>query len=193
MINKPIILASTSPRRKKLLQQVGLKFTVKSSHFKEDMSINLPPEQMVKYFAREKAKNVAVHYKQGIVIGADTVISLGNQILGKPHTAAVAKKTLRQISGRTIKIITGYSVVDCWTKKEVTKAITTKVKMKKLTTHEISNYIKTKEPLDKAGAFGIQGLGALLVSKIEGDYYNVVGLPLYDLVKTLKQFGIKII
>ncbi len=192
-MNKKIILASRSPHKRKLLRQLGLEFIVVPSRYQEDMTLSLPPEQLVKKFARGKGLEVADRYNKGIVISADTVISLGNQILGKPHTPAVAKKTLRQISNKTIKIISGYSVIDCRTKKIVTKVITTKVKIKELTGQEINNYVKTKEALDKAGAFGIQGLGALFVTKIEGDYFNVIGLPLYDLARTLKQFGVKIL
>ncbi|MBU1149175.1 septum formation inhibitor Maf [Patescibacteria group bacterium] len=193
MAKKPIILASSSPRRKQLLKQLGLDFEVVPSKYQEDMSLRLAPDRLVKKFARGKGLEVASRQPKGIVISADTVISLGDKVLGKPHTEAVAKKTLRKISNKTINIITGYSVIDCQSKKIVTKSVITKVKIKKLTNQEINNYVKTKEPLDKAGAFGIQGLGALLVTRIEGDYFNVVGLPLYDLVKTLNKFGVNIL
>ena len=154
---KKIILASTSPHKKKVFRKLGIKFSTQSSDFEEDLTLDMTPEKMVKYFSREKAKSVANRNKNAIVIGADTVIVLQNKILGKPHTPKEAKKMLRLISGQTIIIITGYTIIDTSTGMLHTKATKTRAKVKKLSITEINNYVRTKEPLDKAGTFGIQG------------------------------------
>jgi len=188
---KTIILASTSPRRKEILSKSGLKFKTVASDFEEDMSLKLKPLELAKFLSKGKAEAVTKKYPNHIVIGADTFIALGNNLLGKPHTAAKAKQMLKQISGKTLSVITGFTIIDTGSGKRVSKAVETKVFIKRLTDSEINNYVKTKEPLDKAGAFAIQELGSLIVKKIEGDYFNIVGLPLYDLVQSLKKFGIK--
>lgn len=190
---KKIILASTSIPKKEVFKKLGIRFGIQANDFEEDLTLKIPPEKMVKYFSREKAKSVAINNKKAIVIGADTIIVLKNKILGKPHTPKGAKKMLRLISGQTISIITGFTIIDTVTNKSLTKATKTKAKIKRLSTAEINNYVRTKEPLDKAGAFGIQGIGSLLVEKINGDYYNIVGLPLFDLAQSLKKFKVSIL
>jgi septum formation protein len=190
---KSIILASTSKRRNELLRKLGLKFKVVAPIYKETLALNLPPTQLVKFLAKEKAKSVAKFYRNHIIIAADTLVFLKNQILGKPRNLREAKKMLRKISGKTLFIITGFIILDTKENKFISKAVKTKVFIKKLSNLEIANYIKTKEPLDKAGAFAIQGFGALFIKKIEGDYFNAVGLPLYDLGRKLKKFGVHII
>ncbi|MCK5415847.1 septum formation inhibitor Maf [Candidatus Parcubacteria bacterium] len=187
-----IYLASTSPRRKQLLKQIGLEFKVCSSNYKEDMTLKMKPTELAKYLSRGKAKAVIKNIKTGLVIAADTFITLDKKVLGKPHTSKQAKITLQSISGKTLKVITGFTVIDASTKKEISKAVTTKVFIKNLKEQEIDNYIKTGEPLDKAGAFGVQGLGVIFVKKIDGDYNNVVGLPLFKLVQVLKEFNVEI-
>jgi septum formation protein len=188
-----IYLASNSPRRKELLKQIRLNFEIIQVNYKEDMTLSMKPVDLAKYLSRGKAKIAAKKIKSGLIISADTFISLGGEILGKPHTKEQAKITLKKISGKILGVISGFSVIDAKTKKTISKAVCTKVYIKKLSEREIDNYIKTAEPLDKAGAFGIQGLGALIVKKIEGDYNGIVGLPLYELGQTLKKFGIEII
>lgn len=188
---KQIILASTSPRRKALLKQIGLNFKTVSSNYEEDMTLKMKPTELAKFLSKGKADAVKKRPNQ-IIISADTFITFENKILGKPHSLAQAKKTLQMISGKTLHVITGFTILDTDTGKSVSKSVTTKVYIKKLEQKEISSYIKTKEPLDKAGAFGIQEKGAVFVRKIEGDYNNVVGLPIYDLVQALKKFDINI-
>ena len=189
---KPIILASESPRRKELLKQLKLEFDVVPSNYKEDMSVKLRPLKLAKLLSGNKAKEVAKKYKNNIIIAADTFIAYKNELLGKPHTSSMAKKMLAKISGKKLSVITGLTVIETPQNKVISKAIETKVFIKELSNLEIDNYVKTKEPLDKAGAFAIQGLGAAIVKKIEGDCYNVVGLPIFDLIRTLEKFGVDI-
>jgi len=188
-----IYLASTSPRRKILLKQVGLKFKTISSDYQEDMTLKMSPIKLAQHLSRGKANSAAKKIKSGIIISADTFVSFEGKIIGKPNNKNQAKKMLEEISGKTIKVITGFTVLDIKNKKEVSKSIVTKVFIKKLSDKEIDNYIKTGEPLDKAGAFAIQGIGSLFIKKIEGDYNNAMGLPLYELSLVLNKFGISIL
>ena len=136
---------------------------------------------------------MATSYNNAVIIAADTIGLIGNKILGKPHTENEARKMLNAINGKPHTVITGFTVLDTATNKILTNTVDTKVYIKKLTHQEIDAYVKTGEPLDKAGAYAIQGLGAVIVEKIEGDYYNVMGLPLNSLVETLKEFGINVL
>ena len=190
---KKLILASASPRRRELLQKIGLKFQVDASNCAEEIDPALLPEELVCRISAAKAKAVASRHKNAVIIAADTIGVIGKKLLGKPHTAAEACKTLGQISGKSHLVITGFTVLDTATDKIITKTVTTKVYIKKLTPLEIDAYVATGEPLDKAGAYGIQGLGAVIVERIEGDYYNVVGLPLFTLTEVLKEFGISVL
>ncbi|MBU0598414.1 septum formation protein Maf [Patescibacteria group bacterium] len=182
-----IILASTSPQRKKLFKQLGLPFITRASDFKENLSLKIAPHKMAHQFSLGKAMSVAINEKNAIIIGADTIVACKNQILGKPKTSARAKKMLKTISGKIVSIITGYTIINTKTKKIITRSVETKAQIKKLTAKEISDYVKTGEPLDKAGAFAIQGRGAVIVKKINGDYNNVIGLPLFSLAESLKK------
>jgi septum formation protein len=189
---KKLILASASPRRKELLQKIGLKFEVDASNCAEEIDPAALPEELVRRISIDKAKAVAPRHQNAVIIAADTIGVIGKKVLGKPHTAAEARKMLAQISGKAHLVITGLTVLDTATDKTITKTVTTKVYIKKLTRAEIDAYVATGEPLDKAGAYGIQGLGAVIVEKIEGDYFNVVGLPLFTLTEVLKEFGISV-
>ena len=124
---------------------------------------------------------MADNYQQEIIVAADTIVVLGKQIMGKPGTEAKARQMLKQLSGKAHKVITGYCIIDSASGKTVTKAVETKVYFKKLSNSEITNYIRSGEPLDRAGAYAVQGLGAVFIKKIEGDFLNVVGLPIQDL------------
>lgn len=186
-----IILASTSPRRKQLLKQIGLKFKVVSSDYEEDMNIKMKPKKLAMHLSLGKAENVAKKYKNDIIIAADTFIILEDKLLGKPYTKKQAIKTLKMISGKILKVITGFTVIDSKNGKKMSRAVETKIYIKKMTNKEINEYVATGEPLDKAGAFGIQERGAVFIKKIEGDYSNVVGLPLYELTRVLKKMKIK--
>ena len=190
---KKIILASASPRRQELLEKIGLRFKVEPSNYEEDMPSGLEPHELARQISREKAKVVARKHKNAVVIAADTFIVFGDQILGKPHTTIEAREMLKTLSGQSHSVITGFSIIDTETEKTLSESVETKVYIKKMTRAEIDTYIKSKEPLDKAGAYAIQGLGAVIVEKIEGDYFNVIGLPLSALTEALKQFGINIL
>ena len=190
---KPIILASTSPRRKELLSMIGIKFKAVDSCYREDLNYGLKPLALARYLSRGKAEKAAKKYKNHIIIAADTFVVSGQSLMGKPNSAAEARKMLKKISGAILYVVTGFTVTDTASGKTLSKSVKTKVYIKNLTDTEINNYVKTKEPLGKAGAFAIQGFGALIVKKIEGDFFNVMGLPLNALADTLKKFGIEII
>ena len=188
---KKIILASKSPRRKQILEQVGLKFTVEVSDFDETQIKFKTPQEMVKKLSLEKAKVIAAKNPDAIIIGADTTVIIKNEIIGKPTSKQDAVRILKLLSGNVHEVVTGFAVISG--KKSVTKHVTSKVKFKKLSEAEIKAYVKTGEPMDKAGGYGIQDKGGLFVEDIQGDYSNVVGLPIFAVSEVLKQFGVEII
>ena len=190
---REIILASASPRRKELLEKIGLRFKVEPSNYEEDTPSALEPHELARKISLEKAKVVASKHQNVIVIAADTFVVFGDQILGKPHTEKEARKMLELINGKSHSVITGFSIIDTSNNKTLSKSVETKTYIRKLTSAEIDAYVKSKEPLDKAGAYAIQGLGSVFVEKIEGDYFNVIGLPLSALTEALKEFGINIL
>jgi len=192
-MNRKIILASTSPRRKELLEKTGLEFKVVSSDYEEDMTLKMRPRALAKFLSCGKAEAVAKKYKNHIIIAADTFVALDERLLGKPRDEKEAENMLEDISGKAVSLITGYTVIDTANNKKISKISEAKVFIKKLSKEEIQNYIKTKEPLDKAGAFAVQGIGAVIVRKIEGDFFGIMGLPLYDLAQTLKKFDVHIL
>ena len=188
-----IVLASASPRRKELLEKIGLRFTVDPSNCQEELDSGLPPEKLVIEVSRSKASAVAEDHPDAVIIAADTLGVLHGRIIGKPRDAGEARRMLSDMSGRSHRVITGLTVLDTRSRKQVSRTVETRVYFKKLTPEEIVNYVNSGEPLDKAGAYAIQGLGSLIVEKISGDYYNVVGLPLNALSEILKDFGISIL
>jgi len=192
-IQRKIILASASPRRKELLDKTGLKFRVVKSHYKEAINRRLSPRQVAVSLSIGKAKAVAKKYKDAIIIAADTFIVFKGKILGKPKTAAKAKEMLRKMSRKSHSVITGFTIIDTQKNKVMSQSAETKVYFKKLKPREIDFYVKSKESLDKAGAYAIQGLGTMLIKKVEGDYFNVVGLPIASLAENLKKFGINVL
>lgn len=187
---KKIVLASSSPRRKELLEKFGLSFKVDAGTFREDFSQGMEPHKLAREISLGKADSVAWKYPDALIIGADTFIILANQIIGKPQTEEEARQMLQIISDNSHLVITAFTVIDTSSGKIVSHSVETKVHIREISAEEIEAYIKTGEPLGKAGGYAIQGLGALFVEKTEGDYYNVVGLPMYELMKTLKEFGI---
>ncbi|MEG2295276.1 MAG: Maf family protein [Oscillospiraceae bacterium] len=174
-----LILASTSPRRKELLEIITSNFLVVPSNVDETINTDCSPTQIVMSLALEKAKQVALEYPHDCIIGADTIVVLDNNIICKPKDEQDAKEILRSLSGNTHQVFTGVAIysMDC---QDVFYE-ETQVTFRELSDLEIDYYIQTKEPMDKAGAYGIQGKGALFVSKITGDYYNVMGLPICKL------------
>ena len=190
---RKIILASASPRRKEILGKTGLKFSVDAGDYKEDMDLALKPRQLARFLSSEKARAVAVKYASALVIAADTFIVFQGSLLGKPHTREEARRMLTLLNGRQHSVLTGFTVIDTRTGKKLSRSVETKVFFKKMTGQEIESYVKTGEPLDKAGAYAIQGFGAVLVKKIEGDYFNVMGLPLRSLTGVLRKFGVSVL
>lgn len=195
---KQLILASQSPRRKMLLNQIGVKFKTFPSNIEEKVPDNTEPENYVRLLSQRKATSVKEQLCQNgrdsfVVLAADTIVVFEQMILEKPIDENDAFNMLEMLSDKWHEVITGVTVIDSISGQELTHVERTRVKIGRLTSKTIRNYIKTQEPLDKAGAYGIQGIGALLVEKIEGCYYNVVGLPLYSVSTVLRQFGIKTI
>lgn len=189
--SKQIVLASISPRRQELLKSIHLDFIVHPSDF-EEKDTHLTAEELAKHNAIGKAQKVANHYKNAIIIGVDTVVVFQNHFLGKPKDKNDAKRILRLLSNTTHKVVTAICIIDTKSKKNVSAVETTQVTMDRLEESEIEAYINSGEGEDKAGSYAIQGIGSLFVKKIEGDYFNVMGLPMYLLRKLLKEFGIKL-
>lgn len=183
---KPFILASKSPRRKELLEQIHLHFSIVTSEVEEKIDNTLTPEEQVVSLAMQKAEAVFKNHEDKIVLGADTIVVIDGKILGKPKDEAEAIEMLKQLSGRTHEVITG--VVIRSKEKNISFYEKAEVTFFPLTEEEIMTYVQSKEPLDKAGAYGIQGLGATLVEKINGDYFTIVGLPIAKVYRALKQF-----
>ena len=182
-----LVLASASPRRVTLLRQAGAKFTVVDPGPDRAWPGEAEPRHGVRALARDKARRVAGKRSGSVVIGADTVVVARGLRLGKPANAAEAEAMLARLQGRTHEVWTGLAVIR--DDEQRTAAECTRVQFAKLTPEEISAYVKSGEPLDKAGAYGIQGLGGIFVRKIEGDYSNVVGLPLARLRALLTEFA----
>lgn len=190
---KKIILASASPRRQELLRQIGLNFEVIVPTVDETIQESLPPHEAVCELAFRKSAEVAGQVSEGLVIGADTVVVNNRRILGKPACYTDAVETLRNLSGSDHLVITGFCVIDGATGSIVKASETTRVFFRHLIDEEIEAYVKSGEPMDKAGSYGIQGLGAVLVERIEGCYFNVVGLPLTKLAIALREFGVNVL
>lgn len=190
---KKIILASSSPRRKDLLLQIGLQFEVEASNYHEDMSLNMEAKELAEYLSEGKAKEVAQRHKDSIIIAADTFCVLDKEVLGKPKTKENAKIMLQKLSGKAHSVITGFTIIDTETDQQISKSIETKVYFKHIPLQEIDAYIALGEPLEFAGAYAIQRLGGLFVEKIEGDYFNIVGLPILPLTAELKKFGVNVL
>lgn len=187
---RKIILASKSRARRKLLRQIGLKFSVAKSHATEVKILRGRCSDFVIQNALKKARNVAARYRSGIVVGADTVVLVGKRIIGKPSTMNDAFKALRILSKNPQWVYTGIAVIDIDDDKIYTAFEKTKVYMYPLTDEQIHNYFKKISPFDKAGSFDVQGPGSIFIDRIEGCFYNVVGLPIAKLAKILGQIGI---
>ena len=187
-----IVLASNSPRRKELLGQIGLKdFKVSAPNVDESVEEGLSPAQIVEELSQRKARAAKRAGPRDIIIAADTVVALDGTVLGKPRDQEDAFAMLSALSGREHHVYTGVTVLQG--ERSVTEHEETAVAFRALEPDEIRGYIATGEPMDKAGAYGIQGLGALLVSGIRGDYCNVVGLPVFRLGRILGQFGVNLL
>lgn len=183
----PLILASSSPRRRYLLGLVGIRHRVIIPRVKEEDHAHEDPAKHVLRLAGLKANSVRGRAKRGIILGADTIVLLDGAILGKPRSKAEAKRMLRRLSGRWHTVYTGLAVVDAASGKSVKGIEKSRVKIRRMTGSEIDAYIATGEPMDKAGAYGIQGYGAAIVEQVRGCYFNVVGLPMVRLLRLVRE------
>jgi septum formation protein len=190
---RKIILASSSERRKAILKQVGIKPIIDESKINEESFAFKSPLKLARELSLAKVNKIAPKYKDAIIIGADTFVVLDNEVIGKPKSEKNVVEILKKLSGKTHTVVTGYTILDTKIKKIVTQTVTTKVTFKKLTKNEIEEYLKTNEPLGKAGAYAIQGKAGLFIEKINGDYFNIVGFPINKISEALKEFGIEII
>jgi septum formation protein len=189
--NDPVlILASKSPRRRYLLKQAGLSFSVIPSSIDETSVPVSSPETYVKALSEAKAENVSIKFPEKWVIGADTIVLKDGAILGKPDSITQARAMLKQLSGQTHQVLTGYAICCKSKNRKYSETVKTHVLFKSLTDKEIEWYIHTKEPFDKAGAYAIQGLGTFLVKSINGSYTNVVGLPVCEVIEILIKEGV---
>lgn len=187
-----IILASASPRRRELLERMGLSFTVRTAEHDEKMDLRADPEAEVRRVSLLKAQAVqALCQPCDIIIAADTVVVCQGKILGKPRDEAEAYRMLRLLSGRAHRVITGLCVMNSAQTDCVSEV--TKLRFRPLSDEEIYAYIATGEPMDKAGAYGIQGLASMFIPSLEGDYYNVMGLPVCTLTQLLRKHGVRLL
>ncbi len=193
MKNK-IILASSSPFRKKLLEQTGLTFEIMSPNYKEDISVSQSPEEVVKTLSEGKASNVANSINgDAVIVGSDQVFVFKGKIYGKAKDISEAKKRLKMLSGTHHRLVTGLCVIN--TESKITKTIsdTVKIYMRKLNDSEIDNYLNTGEWEGVAGSYRIEGKGVALIERIEGDYFSVIGLPVFKLLTMLREMNVAII
>lgn len=187
-----IILASASPRRRELLERMGLEFTVRTANHDETMDPAKPAEEEVRRVSALKAEAVkALCDTEDVIIAADTVVVSDGCVMGKPATGEEACRMLRRLSGKAHQVITGLSVCQGDVMRSV--SVTTDLRFRPLSEEEISAYVETGDPMDKAGAYGIQGFASMFVESLNGDYYNVMGLPVCTLTGILRQFGVKLL
>ena len=190
-MNKKIILASTSPRRKEIFEKLGIPFTVEDSGYEEDLGLKKKPNELARYLALHKAKAVAKRHEDAIVIGADTIVVINGEVVGKARDRQHAMEILKKLSGSSHKVVTGFALINTKDGKVISKAVETKVQFKKLTDKEISDYLLSGEWKGKAGAYDIRGLSSRFVKKVEGDRLNVVGLPLKAFLDELEKIGVR--
>jgi septum formation protein len=186
-LSAPLILASASPRRQELLRFVGLKFKTIPAHLNEDYIEEESPREHVKRLSQDKAIVIAKKYPNAVVLGADTIVVIDKSILGKPENKYQARKMLRKLSGREHKVFTGFTIAHVASKIKWTKVIQSSVKFKTISAAELEWYIACDEPYDKAGGYAVQGKGAYFIKSIRGSYTNVIGLPLCEVLETLKK------
>jgi septum formation protein len=182
-----LILASTSPRRRDLLKRAGLDFSIVPSSVDETIVVESSPTRRVKRLSEAKAADVARQYPKSWVLGADTIVVIGEKILGKPEDPDHARRMLQRLSGRRHNVLTGYCLINRKHDRFFSEVTETEVEFKRLTEEEIEWYIQTGEPFDKAGGYAIQGRGAFLVRRVSGSVTNVIGLPLCEVIETLKE------
>ena len=189
MQKRKIVLASGSPRRKRIMEQVGLEFEIVESNFDEESVKIADPVELAKLLALKKAEAVAGRFSDAIIIGADSIVIFNGRPLGKPKDAAEAKRILRELSGQENKGITGYAIIDTKNQIVVNKHSEATVKFRNFSDEEIDEYIATGEPLVMAGAYGLMDRAAIFLESIRGDFYSIVGLPISHVYVELKKMG----
>jgi len=186
-----MILASKSPRRKEILAQLGFQLQIKSKDI-EEISDKVDIVEQIKDISLKKVMAVAVENPKEFVVGADTVVVIDGKILGKPKSEIDAKKMLKSLSGKSHEVITAYTLINLEKNIKITNSVQSTVYFKKISDEEVEWYIKSGEPMDKAGAYGIQGLGSIFVDKIDGDFFAIMGFPINHFIKTLNNLKIPI-
>lgn len=185
-----LILASSSPRRRELLRQIGVAIRVVPPEIDEQSLEGEPPESLVVRLSVEKAAVVADQFRESLVLGSDTIVLLDNQVLGKPENEGDARNTLKRLSGKTHTVLTGYALLRRADGTSITGVGRASVTFRTLASDEIDAYVATGSPMDKAGAYGIQeDLGAVFIQRIDGDYYSIVGLPLQQVYTSLRDLN----
>jgi len=187
--NNPLVLASTSPRRRAILNQIGIPFEPVGSMIKEAHCEKIEPADIACQMAAQKVESVQHVYKNRWILGADTIVVIDKTIFGKPNDSGECKEMLSSLKGKTHEVITGFCIHHPERKAVHLEAVITKVKIKELSNIEIEAYINTGEPFGKAGAYAIQGIGSFMIEKINGSYTNVVGLPVCEVVSALVKCG----
>lgn len=190
---RKIILASNSPRRRELMKLLGVPFDVVASNYDEEKEAFASPKEMVESLSLSKAKVIAETYKDAVVIGADTTVVLGNEIIGKPKDKKDALAMLKKLSGTVHSVMTGYTVLDATTGKHVTGSVLSTVELVPLSDEEIIAYLDIAEYADKAGGYAVQEVGGVFVKETHGDFFNIVGLPIKDIRRELRNLGIPIL
>ena len=193
MVPNKLVLASSSPRREELLQHLGLDFTIVPSKIDEEQFNQLPPQKMVCDLSAAKAEDISDLVEDTIIIAADTIVVKNDKKIGKPDNAEEAREILEELQGEKHQVLTGIAVLSTINDKIIVEHDVTEVYMRELSESQINNYVKTGEPLDKAGSYGIQGLGGIFIEKIKGSYFTVVGLPIHKLDQILSEFCIDIL
>ncbi|MGL5279911.1 MAG: Maf family protein [Cetobacterium sp.] len=186
-----MILASKSPRRKEILAQLGFQLQIESKDI-EEKSDEVEIVEQIKDISLKKVMAVAVENPKEFVVGADTVVVIDGKVLGKPKSEMDAEKMLKSLSGKSHEVITAYTLINLEKNIKITNSVESTVYFKQISDEEIEWYIKSGEPMDKAGAYGIQGLGSIFVDKIDGDFFAIMGFPINHFIKTLNELKIPI-
>jgi septum formation protein len=187
LLTRRLILASASPRRAELLKFAGLTFEIMPSRIDESLAASESPEEHVLRLSREKAQAVGDQYPEACVLGADTIVLIEENILGKPADPSEARQMLKRLSGCIHEVYTGFTIMNKTDQVMISQAVKSRVTFRDIPDEEIAWYVSTREPYDKAGAYAVQGLGAFFIREIHGSYTNVMGLPLCEVVDVLKK------
>lgn len=193
-MQRKIILASKSPRRKQLLEQIGLQIEIRESEYEEDMNALDDPRELAKFLALGKAEDVAKHYDDAIIISGDTFVVLDGKFIGKPKSEEMAKETLRSFSGNEHSVVSGFTIIDTKINKVITDFSEAKVIFKELSDNEINDYFNSAkdEIFGMAGAYGLSNKAAPLVESVNGDFFSILGLPLNKIYLGLKEMGVNV-